>query len=38
MRNEEDLGVIECGMCGEEFKAERIVAIEYSTYKLEGLK
>jgi transcription elongation factor Elf1 len=38
MPREEDLGVIECGMCGEEFEAERDVNITYSTYKLKDLK
>jgi transcription elongation factor Elf1 len=31
----EDLGIVECGRCEEEFYASRIVTIEYSTYKIE---
>jgi transcription elongation factor Elf1 len=35
MSGEEDLGIIECGMCEEEFVAWRIVTVEYSTKKIE---
>jgi transcription elongation factor Elf1 len=32
---EEDLGVIECGYCGEEFIASRIIDITYCTRKID---
>jgi len=32
---EEDMGIIDCGYCGEEFFASRIISIEYCTEKLE---
>ena len=33
----EDLGNIECGECGRTFAAERIMTVEYSTYKIDWL-
>jgi transcription elongation factor Elf1 len=31
---EEDLGIIECGVCGKEFLASRVIDITYCTEKL----
>jgi len=35
MSGEEDLGIINCGMCEEEFVATRNISITYCTEKVE---
>ena len=34
---EEDIGNIECGTCEKTFFAQRIITIQYSTYKIDWL-
>jgi hypothetical protein len=36
--NEEDIGIIECGRCEEEFYATRNVSVSYCTEKINGEK
>jgi transcription elongation factor Elf1 len=35
MSGEEDLGEVECGECGKDYEAQRIVTVEYKTEKID---